>query len=90
MTSLIRRRPAPALAGMLEIRGLGIRRLAYEGVAAVGLVVDLAAGDATRNPAQEAGKTVISGVSLPRLVVAAGMPALPILLAFLKASPAGN
>ena len=83
-------RPAPALAGMLEIRGLGIRRLAYEGVAAVGLVVDLAAGDATRHPAQEAGKTVISGVTLPRLAVAAGMPALPILLAFLKASPAGN
>ena len=83
-------RPAPALAGMLEIRGLGIRRLAYEGVAAVGLVVDLAAEDAARHPAQEAGKTVISGVTLPRLAVAAGMPALPILLAFLKTSPAGN
>lgn len=83
-------RPAPALAGMLEIRGLGIRRLAYEGVAAIGLVVDLAAEDAARHPAQEAGKTVISGVTLPRLAVAAGMPALPILLAFLKTSPAGN
>jgi HPr kinase/phosphorylase len=83
-------RPAPALAGMLEIRGLGIRHLAYEGVAAIGLVVDLAAEDAARHPAQEAGKTAISGVTLPRLAVAAGMPALPILLAFLKASPAGN
>lgn len=83
-------RPAPALAGMLEIRGLGIRRLAYEGVAAIGLVVDLAAEDAARHPAQEAAKTVISGVTLPRLAVAAGMPALPILLAFLKTSPAGN
>ena len=39
-------RPAPALAGMIEIRGLGIRRLPYEAVAVVGLVVDLAAGDA--------------------------------------------
>jgi HPr kinase/phosphorylase len=83
-------RPAPALAGMLEIRGLGIRHLAYEGVAAIGLVVDLAAEDAARHPAQEAGKTAISGVTLPRLAVAAGMPALPILLAFLKTSPAGN
>jgi len=83
-------RPAPALAGMLEIRGLGIRRLPYEGVAAVGLVVDLAAADATRHPAQGAGKAVISGITLPRLSVAAGMPALPILLAFLKTSPAGN
>jgi HPr kinase/phosphorylase len=82
-------RPAPALAGMLEIRGLGIKRLAYEGVAAVGLVVDLAAADAARHPAEEARKTVISGVSLPRLAVAAGMPAQALVLAFLKASPAG-
>ena len=71
-------RPAPALAGMLEIRGLGIRRLPYEPVAAVGLVVDLAAEDAARHPGQEAGKTVIGGVSLPRLAVASGMPALPL------------
>jgi HPr kinase/phosphorylase len=83
-------RPAPTLAGMLEIRGLGIRRLAYEPVAAVGLVVDLAAEDAARHPDQEAGKTVIGGVSLPRLAIAPGLPALPIVLAFLKAPPAGN
>src|SRR5450631_281538 len=83
-------RPAPALAGMLEIRGLGIRRQPYEGVAAVGLVVDLAAEDAARQPGQEAGKAVIGGVSLPRLAVAPGMPALAMLLALLKTSPAGN
>ena len=83
-------RPAPALAGMLEIRGLGIRRLPYEAVAAVGLVVDLAAEDAARQPGQEAGKAVIGGVSLPRLAVAPGMPALAMLLALLKTSPAGN
>jgi HPr kinase/phosphorylase len=83
-------RPAPALAGMLEIRGLGIRRLPYEGVAAVALVVDLAAEDAARHPAQGAGTAVIGGVSLPRLAIAPGIPALPIVLAFLKAPPAGN
>ena len=83
-------RPAPALAGMLEIRGLGIRRLPYEGVAAVGLVVDLAAEDAARRPGQEAGKAVIGGVRLPRLAVAPGMPALAMLLVLLKTSPAGN
>ena len=49
-------RPAEALAGMLEIRGLGIRRLPYEAVAVVGLVVDLAAADAERYPAPEAGE----------------------------------
>jgi serine kinase of HPr protein (carbohydrate metabolism regulator) len=83
-------RPAPALAGMLEIRGLGIRRLPYEGVAAVGLVVDLAAEDAARQPGQEAGKAVIGGVSLPRLAIASGTPALTMVLALLKTSPAGN
>jgi HPr kinase/phosphorylase len=83
-------RPAPALAGMLEIRGLGIRRLPYEPVAAVGLVVDLAAEDAARQPGQEGGKVVIGGVSLPRLAIAPEMPALAMLLALLKTSPAGN
>ncbi len=43
-------RPAPSLAGLIEIRGLGIRRLPYEPVAVVGLVIDLAASDAERLP----------------------------------------
>ena len=47
-------RPAAALAGLIEVRGLGIRRLAYEPVAVVGLVVDLAAADAERLPAPPA------------------------------------
>jgi len=76
-------RPAEKLAGMLEIHGLGIRRLPYEPVAVVGLVVDLAAADAARHPAKQAGKASISGVILPRLAVAAGGRALPQLLAFL-------
>lgn len=81
--------PAPALAGLIEVRGLGIRRLPYEPVAAVGLVVDLAAPDADRHPAREAAETVIEGVTLPRLVVAPGLPALPLVLAFLEAPAAG-
>src|SRR5262245_54700927 len=35
-------RPAPQLAGMIEVRGSGIERVAHEPVAVVGLVVDLA------------------------------------------------
>jgi HPr kinase/phosphorylase len=81
-------RPAPTLAGLIEVRGLGIRRLAYEPVAVVGLVVDLAAVDADRLPAREATETAIEGVVLPRLAVAPGTPALPLLLAFLKVPPA--
>ena len=84
-------RPAPALAGMIEIRGLGIRRLPYEPVAAVALVVDLAAADAARHPPEEAAKAVIDGVSLPRLAVAPGTPALGrLVLAWLNTLPASN
>src|SRR5580692_5015221 len=43
-------RPAQALAGLIEVRGLGIRRLAYEPVAVIGLVVDLAVPKAERLP----------------------------------------
>src|SRR5215475_10209798 len=43
-------RPATELAGLLEIRGLGIRRMDFVAEAPVGLVVDLAAGDAERLP----------------------------------------
>lgn len=82
-------RPAPALAGLIEIRGLGIRRLAYEPLAAVALVVDLAAADADRQPEPQARETVIDGVRLPRLAVAPGIPALPLVLAW-QTSKKGN
>ena len=83
-------RPAPALAGMIEIYGLGICQVAFEAVAAVGLVVDLAAADAARLPPVTAGNTAISGVILPRLAIATGMEVLPMVLASLKSIPAGN
>ena len=78
---LVARPPAP-LAGLLEIRGLGIRRLPYEPVAAVGLVVDLAA-PAERLPQDEALETQIEEVRLPRLAVAAGTNPFPLVLAAL-------
>lgn len=83
-------RPAPPLAGMIEIHGLGIRQLPFEPVAAVGLVVDLRAGNASRLPPPEAEKTAVSGVSLPRLSVAAGMDALPLVLAFMRTTAGGD
>ena len=83
-------RPVPALAGLIEIRGLGIRRLRFESVAAVGWVVDLGAEDAARLPADLAGNTNITGVILPRLALAAGMQALTLVLATLQSIPAGN
>ncbi len=83
-------RPAPVLAGLLEIRGLGIRHLPYEPLAVVALVVDLAAADAARLPETEAMETSLAGITLPRLPVAAGHTALPLVLAALSTLPAGN
>lgn len=74
-------RPAESLVGLIEVHGLGIRRLAYEPVAVVGLVVDLAAGDAERYPAAGAAGAAIAGVTLPRLAAAAGTDPLPLVLA---------
>jgi HPr kinase/phosphorylase len=76
-------RPAPSLAGLIELRGVGLRRLMHEPIAVVGLVVDLDAADAARLPEAEHHQTDIEGIVLPRLAVAAGVPALPAVLALL-------
>jgi serine kinase of HPr protein (carbohydrate metabolism regulator) len=83
-------RPAQTLAGLLEIRGLGIRRLPYEPLAQVGLIVDLGPPGAARLPAPEEGCTEISGLILPRLAVALADGAVPVLLAFLRTEMAGD
>jgi serine kinase of HPr protein (carbohydrate metabolism regulator) len=72
-------RPAEALAGLLELRGVGILRRDYEPCAVVGLVVDLEAADAERLPA--AAETLIAGIQVPRLAVAPGTAALPAVMA---------
>ena len=76
-------RPVPQLAGLIEIRGLGIRRGAFTEEAVVGLVVDLAAEDAERLPPPEALQTFIHGVKIPRLPVESGFSPLPMVVAAL-------
>jgi HPr kinase/phosphorylase len=80
-------RPAETLAGFIEVRGTGVMRMPYEPVAVVGLVVDLAADDTERLPQTVARTTEIAGIKLPRLAVAAGAAALPMVLALLTSSP---
>ena len=75
--------PAPQLAGLIEIRGLGIRRCDFIAQAAVGLVVDLAAVDAERLPPPEAFQTSIQGVKIPRVPIGSGLAALPVVAAVL-------
>jgi serine kinase of HPr protein (carbohydrate metabolism regulator) len=76
-------RPAPALAGLLEVRGLGIRRLPHEPLAAVGLVVDLGEAQAERLPEPANQHVEIVGIRLPRLAVAEGEDALPLVSSYL-------
>jgi HPr kinase/phosphorylase len=83
-------RPAQALAGMIEIHGLGIRRVAFEPVATVGLIVDLGATDAARYPEPNAARATIAGVTLPRLAVAGGIAVLPLVLAATSTTSAGD
>ncbi len=76
-------RPAPALAGLIEIRGLGIRRCDYAREAQVGLVVDLDAADAERLPPPDSLQIRIEGILIPRIPVIQGFSGLPLVIAAL-------
>jgi serine kinase of HPr protein (carbohydrate metabolism regulator) len=80
-------RPAAALAGLIEVRGLGVRQLEYEPVAVVGLLVDLADEDAERIPT--ASEAVLLGVPVRRLALPSGGAPLAPVLALLR-SPDGD
>jgi hypothetical protein len=82
-------RPAVTLAGLIEVRGLGLRRLPYEPLAAVGLVIDLADDTAARLPEPTEQETVIAGIRLLRLAVAPQGDAPALVLAFLQSRPGG-
>jgi len=77
-------RPAPALAGLIEVRGLGIRRVPYEPLAAVGMLVELGQAETDRLPDPASRQAEIAGIQLPRLAVAAGLDPLPLVLAVLR------
>jgi HPr kinase/phosphorylase len=79
-------RPAPELAGLIEIRGRGIARLPYEAVAVVGYVVDLGA-PSERMPDAGALTASVAGVVLPRLAIPPGIDPYPTVLALLQGLP---
>jgi HPr kinase/phosphorylase len=83
-------RPAPELVGKIEIRGLGIRQCDFVREAVVGLVVDLAAGDAERLPPPEALQIRLNGVLLPRIPVSAGFSPLPLVVAALTTTESSS
>src|SRR5499425_3681006 len=65
-------RPPAALAGLLEVRGLGIQQLPYEPTAVVSWVVDLDVVTPMRIPDDSWAHAVLAGVRIRRLAVAPG------------------
>ena len=83
-------RPAQELAGLIEVRGLGVRRLDFAIKAIVGIVVDLAAGDAQRLPPPEALSIQLNGVLLPRIPVGTGYDPFPLVVAALTTTDSSD
>jgi len=77
-------RPAQVLAGLLELRGVGLLRFPFEPRAVIGLVIDLAADDAARLPDADRRRMEVEGIILPRLPVVTGDAALPMVFALLN------
>lgn len=62
-------RPAAAIAGLIEMRGLGLRRLPHESAAVVRFVVDCQADWPRRYPDLASGRAEIGGIELPRVAI---------------------
>jgi HPr kinase/phosphorylase len=83
-------RPAEALTGLIEIRGFGIRRVPFEPMAMVDLIVDLGAADADRLPPTDSAVAEVAGVTLRRLAVAPGADPVLLLFAALRTGEYGQ
>jgi serine kinase of HPr protein (carbohydrate metabolism regulator) len=79
-------RAPDTLAGLIEVRGLGIRQLPHEPVAVVGGVVDLAAADAQRLPEQ--AEIEVEGIKVSQLKIAENHDPYPSVLAWLTSRSA--
>ena len=68
-------RPAPRIAGLLEVRGLGLLSEVYEPAARLSLVVDCLMGAPSRYPDEAGESATILGVCLRRLALEATLGA---------------
>jgi serine kinase of HPr protein (carbohydrate metabolism regulator) len=67
--------PPDSLAGLMEVRGVGIVRRPFVASVAIDLAVELrAAAECPRLPDGDDARIVIAGVTLPRVFVASGAP----------------
>jgi HPr kinase/phosphorylase len=71
--------PAKELAGLIEIRGIGIEHAPFEPAAVVGLVVDLGSV-ADRLPEPTMQTVALQGITVPRLAIPPESDPLPLVL----------
>jgi serine kinase of HPr protein (carbohydrate metabolism regulator) len=65
--------PPEALAGLMEVRGVGIVRYPFVSAAAIGLAVEVRpAAECPRLPDGDDARLAVAGVVLPRVFVASG------------------
>lgn len=82
--------PPPATRGMVEIRGVGLRKVPFVGRAVLGLVVDLDAGAAERLPEGADCVAQVCGIEVPRVAIdPAGASAADTVLAVARALEEG-
>jgi HPr kinase/phosphorylase len=81
-------RPVPELAGLIEVAGLGIRKVPYEPLAVVFMVIDLGA-TAPRMPEPADLSVTLEGIPLPRLAVASDHDPIPLVLAEIRSHAVG-
>jgi len=72
-----------AIAGRIEIRGLGLVETLFESRAVVRLAIDLSSDELPRLPAPGDATAALCGVMVPRLSLRAGAASAPLVLAWL-------
>lgn len=78
------------LEGLIEVRGLGIRRCDFAREGQVGLVIDLHGSGSGRMPDEDALTIALNGILIPRIPVSAGENPMPLVLAALLTEPFGE
>ena len=72
--------PAPRLAGLIEVRGLGILKTRHKSRVHVMLVVDLMPAAAITRLPDNDDAVELEGISVPRICLDAGTPQAPAIL----------
>jgi len=83
-------RAVAELAGLIEIRGLGIRQVPYERAGLVRLIVELNSVETNRLPAPASASIAIDGIEIPRICVGSGQDPLIPIAAFLTSADTKN